>query len=143
MKGCRKTIMQKLQDCRKTKRYVLRVPHCSRAFCGILATALRYSARLHCSSLAADVRQMRGWRTITLIAAVLRQPCVSWGCRTSLRKHKQIAKKMNMSKIRCGSLATLFFVRQSCGVVNNTVRLPYETKKFAVADRCTAAARLM
>ena len=50
---------------------------------------------------------------------------------------------MNMSKIRCGSLATLFFVRQSCGVVHYTVRLPHEIQKFVDADRCTAAARLM
>ena len=35
------------------------------------------------------------------------------------------------------------FVRQSCGVVHNTMRLSYKTKKFAVADRCTAAAMLM
>ena len=77
------------------------------------------------------------------ILRVLRQPCVSCGCRSPLRKRKQIAKKMNMSKIRCGSLATLFFVRQSCGVVYYTVRLPHETKKFVVTDRCTAAARLM
>ena len=27
--GCRKTVMQNLQDCRKTKRYVVRFPHCS------------------------------------------------------------------------------------------------------------------
>ena len=74
MKECRKTVMQKLQDCRKTKRYVVRVLHCSRAFCGILATALRYSTRLPCNSLAADVRQMRGMRTIT---SVVRIPCVS------------------------------------------------------------------
>ena len=38
---------------------------------------------------------------------------VSCGCRTPLRKRKQIAKKMNMSKICCGSLATLSFVRHS------------------------------
>ena len=50
---------------------------------------------------------------------------------------------MNRSKIRCGSLATLFFVRQSCGVVYYTVRLPHEIQKFVAADRCTAAARLM
>ena len=74
MKGCRKTVMQKVQDCRKTKRYVVRVPHCSRAFRGIYATALRLSARLPCGSLAADVRQMRGLRTIT---SVVRTPCVS------------------------------------------------------------------
>ena len=74
MKGCRKTVMQKLQDCRKTKRIVVRVPHCGRAFSGILATALRLSARLPCGSLAADVRQMRGLRTIT---SVVRTPCVS------------------------------------------------------------------
>ena len=74
MKGCRKTVMQKLQDCRRTKQYVVRVPHCSRAFRGILATALRLSARLPCGSLAADVRQMRGLRTIT---SVVRTPCVS------------------------------------------------------------------
>ena len=61
----------------------------------------------------------------------------------SFRKRKQMAKKMNMSKICCGSLAALFFVRQSWGVVHNTVRLPYETKKFVVADRCRAAASLM
>ena len=63
---------------------------------------------------------MRGWRTITSVvrtpcascsslAAALQQPCVSSGCRTPLRKRKQIAKKMNMSKIRCGSLATFVF----------------------------------
>ena len=40
IKGCRKTVMQKLQDCPKTKRYVVRVPHCSRAFHGIFVTAL-------------------------------------------------------------------------------------------------------
>ena len=80
---------------------------------------------------------------LACLAAVLRQHCVSCGCRTSFRQRKQIAKKMNVSKIRCGSLATLFFARQSCGVVHNTMRLPYETKKFVVADRCTAAARLM
>ena len=66
--------MQKLQDCRKTKRYVVRVPLCSRAFCGILTTALRSSAQLPCGSLAADVRQMRGWQTIT---SAVRTPCVS------------------------------------------------------------------
>ena len=66
--------MQRLQDCRKTKRYVVRVPHSSRGFRSILATALRYSARLPCDSLAADVRQMRGWRTIT---SVIRTPYVS------------------------------------------------------------------
>ena len=65
--------MQKLQNCRKTKRYVVRVPHCSRAFCSILTTALRSSARLPYGSIAADVRQMRGWRTIT---SVVRTPCV-------------------------------------------------------------------
>ena len=82
-------------------------------------------------------------RTNTL--RVLQQSCgslVSCGCRTSFRKRKQIAKKMNMSKIHCGSLTTLFFVRQSCGVVHNTVRLQYETKKFVVADRYTAVSRL-
>ena len=150
MKGCRKTVMQKLQDCRKTKAYVVRVPHCSRAFCSILATALRYSTWLPCGSLAADVKQMRGWQTST---SVVRTPWVSCSslatalCVLRLsyvsQKTQQIEKKMNMSKIRCGSLATLFFVRQSCRVVHNTVRLPYETKKFTVADRCTAAARLM
>ena len=72
----------------------------------------------------------QSYEHLACLAAVLRQPCMSCGCRTSFRKRKQIAKKMNMSKIRCGSLATLFFVRQSCGVVHNTVRLPYETKKF-------------
>ena len=97
---------------------------------------------------------MPGWRTITSVvrtpcvscgslAAALWQSCVSCGCRTPLRKRKQIAKKMNMSKIRCGSLATLFFVRQSCGVVYYTVRLPHEIQKFVDVDRCTAAARLM
>ena len=45
---------------------------------------------------------------VACLAAVLWQPCVSCGRRTSFRKRKQIAKKMNMSKIRCGSLATLF-----------------------------------
>ena len=40
------------------------------------------------------------------------------------------------------ALRPCFFVRQSRGVVNNTVRLPYETQKIVVADRCTAAARL-
>ena len=141
MKGCRKTVMQKLQGCRKTKRYVVR---------GILATALQSSAWLPCGILAADIRQMPGWRTImqsyehpACLAAVLRQPCVSCGCRTSLRKRRQIAKKMNMSKIRCGSLATFFSVRRYCGVVHNTLRLPYETNKFVVADRCMAGARLM
>ena len=37
----------------------------------------------------------------------------------------------------------MFFVRQSCGVVHNTVRLPHETQIFGVANRCTSAARLM
>ena len=66
--------MQKLQDCHKTKRYVVHVPHCSRAFRGILAAALRLSDHLPCSSLAAIVRQIRGWRTIT---SFIRTPCVS------------------------------------------------------------------
>ena len=83
----------------------------------------------------------QSYEHLACLAAVLQQPCVSCGCRTSFRKRKQITKKMNMSKIRCGSLATLFFVRQSCGVVHNSVRLPYETKKFFVADGCTAVAR--
>ena len=61
----------------------------------------------------------------------------------SAQVSKQITKKMNMSEIRCGSIAALFFVRQSCGVVHNTVRLLYETKKFVVPDRSTVAARLM
>ena len=74
MKACRKTVMQKLQDCRKTKRYVVRVPTCTRAFRGILTAALRLSPWLPCCSLAAVVRQMRGWRTIT---SVVRTPCVS------------------------------------------------------------------
>ena len=82
----------------------------------------------------------QSYEHIACLAAVLRQPCVFCGCRTSFRKRKQIARKMNMSKIRCGSLATLFFVRQSSSVVHNTVRLLYETKKFVVADGCTAAA---
>ena len=44
---------------------------------------------------------------------------------------------------RCGSRAILFFVGQPCGVVNSTLRLSCETQKFVVADRRTAAVRLM
>ena len=47
MQGCPKMVMQNLQDCRKTKRYVVRFPLCSRAifrcsrtFRSILAAAL-------------------------------------------------------------------------------------------------------
>ena len=78
---------------------------------------------------------------------VLQQSCGSLVCLAAVvrlsENAKKIAKKMNILKFRCDRLATLFFVRQSCGVVHNTLRLPYETKKFVVAVRCTAAARLM
>ena len=142
--------MQKLQDCRKTND----TSYVSRTAAVRFAAFLRQPCDEAHGYLAADVRQMPGWRTITSVvrtpcvccsslAAALRQPCVSCGRRTPLRKRKQIAKKMNMSKIRCGSLATLFFVRQSCGVVYYTVRLPHEIQKFVDVDRCTAAARLM
>ena len=51
MQGCRKTVMQNLQDCRKTKRYVVRFPHCSRA------VIVRFSV------------------VVVRFAAFLRQPC--------------------------------------------------------------------
>ena len=141
--------MQKLQDCRKTKRYAVRVPHCSRAFRGILAAALQKSARLSCGSLAAVVRQMRGWRTIT---SVVRTPCVSCSTCGSLVCLAAVVLFQNTQTNRKenehveNSLRQpygLFSVRQSCGVAHNCVRLPYETKKFVIADRCMAAARLM
>ena len=35
------------------------------------------------------------------------------------------------------------FVRQSCVVAHNTLKLPHETRNYLVVDRCTAAAMLM
>ena len=118
MQGCRKTVMQNLQDCRKTKRYVVQFQHCSRAvivrfsvlvvrfaaflrqLCdkaqGYLAIVLQLSKD---KCLAGEILR-QSYDHLACLAAVLRQPCVSCGCRTSLRKRKQIEKKMNMSKIK-------------------------------------------
>ena len=36
------------------------------------------------------------------------------------------------------ALRPLDMVRQSCRVVHNTARLPHETQKFVVVERCNA-----
>ena len=80
----------------------LRQP-CDKAH-GYLAVVLRLSQ----DKCVAGELLRQSYEQLACLAAVLRQPCVSCGCRTSFRKCKQFAKKMNMSKIRCRSLATLF-----------------------------------
>ena len=127
---------------------------CSHMFRRILATTLQQSARLSCGSLAHFVRQMRGWQTIT---SVIQTPCVSCSslaaalCVLQLscvlqKMHKNRKENKHVESLVfdvAAALGPCFFVRQSCGVAHNTVRLPQETQKFFVADRCTAAVRLM
>ena len=83
--------------------------------------------------------------------SVVRRPCLPCSSLARLTAVERppdtkIAKKMNMSKILFLTLRhpcdLVFIMRQSCGVAH-TVRLPHETQKFFVPDRCTAAARLM
>ena len=79
-----------------------------------------------CSSLATALR-------------VLQLPCVLQ------KSHKNRKENEHVEYLVFDVAAALrpcFLVRQSCSVVHNTVRLPHETKKFVVADKCKAATRL-
>ena len=101
MQGCRKTVMQNLQDCRKKKkRYGVRFLHCSRAvIVRFSAVVIRFPTFLRqpCDKahgyLAVVLRPRKtyAWlanyyvsRTNTL--RVLQQSCVSCSCLTSFRK---------------------------------------------------------
>ena len=145
----------------KQKRYVVRFANCSRA------VSVRFSIVV--VHLAAFLQQLcdnvQGYPAIVLrllqdkcvvgkilrqlyehlacLAAVMRQPCVSCGCRTFLRKSKQIAKKMNMSKILVLDVAAALQPCLSCVVVYYTLRMRHEKQNFVVTDRCMAVARLM
>ena len=100
---------KKIQDCRKTKRYVVRFPHCSRAvIVRFSVVVIRFAAflqqpcdkahghlaivlRLSKDKCVAGEVLLLSYEHLACLAAVLRQPCVSCGCHTSLRKRTQIA----------------------------------------------------
>ena len=63
---------------------------------------------------------------------VLLQPCVL------IRSHKNHKEHEHVQ-----NLVFVVALRQSCCVVHKTVRLPQETDKIVVVERCMAAARLM
>ena len=108
--------------------------------------SLAINARLSCDSLAAFLRQNYGWRTI---ASVVRTPCVPYSCLTTAlralrlscilqKTHRNRKKNENVKYLVFDVAAAMrlyFFVGQSCGVVNNTLRLSCETQKFDVARR--------
>ena len=121
MKDCRKTVMQKLQDCPKIKRYVVCVPRCSRAFRCILATAMRYSAVLPCCILAADVSQMRGWQTITSVVRLICVSCSSLATALCVLRLSYVSQKTQT--IRKENEHVENSLRQPCNLVFRTAVL--------------------
>ena len=146
-------VMQNLQDCCKTKRYVVQFR--SRVvivrFSAVVvrnAAFLRQpcnKAQLSCGSLAAFVRQMCGWRTIKPVVRALQLSCGSLECLPAVLHPPEIAhnckENEHVEAFVFEQPCDLVF-HKSCGVAHNTVRLPHEPQKFVVADMCMAAARL-
>ena len=79
---------------------------------------------MSCSSLAAALRVLR----------------LSYVSQKTYTNHKE---NEHVENLVFDVAAALFVLGQSCVVVYYTLRLPHETQKFFIADRCTAAARLM
>ena len=80
----------------------------------------------------------------------LPQSCGSLGCLAAILRPPEIAQNRKENEHVANLVFDVlpcdlgfFFARQSCGVSHNTVRLPRETQKFVVVDRCMAAARLL
>ena len=98
---------------------------CIRTFRSIFAAPFKLSARLSCGSLAAFVRQIHGWRTIT---SVVRTPCVpcsslattlrvlqlSCVLKKSLKNRKENEHVESLVFDVAAALRPSFFVRQSC-----------------------------
>ena len=78
MQGRRKTVMQNLQDCHKTKKYVVPFPLCNRAvIVRFSVVVVRFAAFLWQPCYKAHGHLaivLRVWRNIT---SVVRTPCVS------------------------------------------------------------------
>ena len=126
---------ENLQDCRKTKRYIVQFPHCSRAvIVGFSAEVVRFAAFLRqpCDKahryLAAILplscgfcKTLRDWQTIT---SVVQTPCV-WQQPCSCPTHTNRKENENVKNLvfdvgaalrpcfSYGSLAVLFTPRKA------------------------------
>ena len=79
-------------------------------------------------------------------AAVLKHLQAKYVLAAVLCPHEIVQKNehgKNLDFVAAFALRPCDSVRQSCGVKHNTLRLPHDTQKFVVVERCTAAARPM
>ena len=104
---------------------------------------------VHCFSItfATFVRKLRGWRTLTSVVQTL---CMSCSILVAALQQHCVLQKLHKNRKEdehvenhffdiVAALRPCIFVRQSCGVANNTLKLLHETQILVIADRCRKA----
>ena len=119
MQGCCKTVMQNLQDCRMTKRYIIRFPHCSRAVivrfsfvvvhfvaflqqsCDKAYSYLAIVLRLSKDKCVAGKILHQSYEHLACLAAVLRQSYVSQKTHTNRKETEHVENLVSDMRQPC------------------------------------------